>query len=178
MDEDLSQIFLSEFISVSGGLLAGLILASSMENIESVVGLLVILPGFMGMRGNIGGTLSARLGSALHLGTLKPKLKFSRILSDNIIASLLTSGVLGLFLGFVAFLFTLIAFGINDFRIVPIAFFASIISAFISVPIAVVTEFFLFRRGFDPDNIMGPYITTLGDVVSTLSLLAVMGFFV
>ena len=35
---------------------------------------------------------------------------------------------------------------------------------------------FFYKEGMDPENIMGPYVTTIGDIVSMLSLfIAVMG---
>lgn len=174
MNKEFQEIFSSEVISIVGGVVAGIILSISVGRLEVIPGLLVLLPGFLGMRGNIGGSFSARLGSALHLGTLKPKLKNTGLLRDNILAVIFLAVIVSTFLGILAYLLTLFAFGINFPNIILISLIAGLIANLIQMPVTVITSFYLYSKGRDPDNIMGPYITTLGDVVSVVSLLIVI----
>ncbi|HLD49254.1 MAG TPA: magnesium transporter, partial [archaeon] len=74
-------------------------------------------------------------------------------------------------LGTVAYFANLYFFGVNNISIIFIALFAGIFSNIIEIPITIFTTFWLFRHGHDPNNIMGPYVTTIGDIVSILSLL-------
>ena len=57
-----------------GGLLAGGILAYNLGIFESLPWALIIYPGILSIRGAIGGLFSGRLSTALHLGTIKPRL--------------------------------------------------------------------------------------------------------
>ena len=70
------ESFFSEVLAISGGTLAGFFLASSaMQNLlENFPGLLIMVPGFLGLRGNILGAVSARIGTGLHTGLIEPKI--------------------------------------------------------------------------------------------------------
>ena len=169
--EDFRQILGAEIFSVTGGVLAGLFLALYMKNALLVPALFIAFPGFLEMRGSIGGSLSARLSSALFLGFLKPTLRNQRILRGNIVAAFSLSILVGLALGVVAYALELIVFGVSFPQIISIMVLAGALSNAIEIPVIVASVFALYRRGVDPDNVMGPYITTLGDVVSIVSIL-------
>src|SRR4030043_2296144 len=168
--KDFDEILTAEMASTGGGLLAGTMLALITNRLELIPALLIFLPGFLEMRGNISGSLSARLSSALFLGAAKPKVRKNRILKGNVIATLLLVVVVSVILGAAAFFMNAVFFGIYDFRIIYIAFIAGILSNVVEVPLAVFTTFRLFRHGHDPNNIMGPYITTTGDISSVISV--------
>jgi mgtE-like transporter len=173
MKKEIKEIFSAEMLSIAGGLFAGSLLAAYTQRLELVPGLLILLPGFLEMRGNISGSLSARLGSALHLGTLKPHFKNTKTLRENIIAAVILAAGISLLLGLVAYATTFVFFRIPFQEIIWIAFLAGIISNLIQMPLTIFASFKLYSRGNDPDNIMGPYITTLGDIISVVSLIIV-----
>ena len=168
--KDFDEILTAEMASTAGGLLAGTLLAFITNKIELIPALLIFLPGFLEMRGNISGSLSARLSSALFLGATKPKIRKNRILRGNVAAALFLVLLVSVILGMAAFFMNMVFFGIFDYRIIYIAFIAGMLSNVIEVPLAVFTTFWLFRHGHDPNNIMGPYITTTGDISSVLSI--------
>ncbi|MEM2916610.1 MAG: magnesium transporter [Candidatus Woesearchaeota archaeon] len=165
---EFEEIFVSEFVSVTGGILAGFLLAHATNRLEMIPGILILMPGFLEMRGNISGALAARLSTALHLGWLK---KHPGMLRSNIAAASILAITLSAFLGIVAYIGTLLFFRINYPKIIIVALVAGIISNFIMIPITTKTTLWLFKKGHDPDNIMGPYITTIGDILSVVSLL-------
>jgi len=168
--KDFDEILTAEMASTAGGLLAGTLLAFITNKIELIPALLIFLPGFLEMRGNISGSLSARLSSALFLGATKPKIRKNRILRGNVAAALFLVLLVSVILGMAAFFMNMVFFGIFDYRIIYIAFIAGMLSNVIELPLAVFTTFWLFRHGHDPNNIMGPYITTTGDISSVLSI--------
>ena len=109
---DFYEIISSEFISITGGLVAGISLAFYTDKILLIPGLLILIPGFMEMRGNISGSLASRISSLLHIGYLKPELKKTKTLMGNIISSYLLAVTVGLVLGIVAYIATMIFFKI------------------------------------------------------------------
>jgi len=168
---DYKEIFTVEMISVTGGLLAGLMLAAHLDKFTLIPGLFILLPGFLEMRGNISGSLSGRLSSGLFLGAIKPHIKHQSLLTGNVLASFASVITVSLALGLLAYFLSGAFFGAADFSIVWIALLAGILSNLIEIPLTILTVFWLFRHGHDPNDIMGPYITTIGDIFSILALL-------
>lgn len=170
MLKDFKEILSSEIISITGGLFAGTMLVFAVDEIYLIPGLFILLPGFLEMRGNISGSLSARLSSGLFVGALKPGKK-SKILKGNVFASIILVIIVSIILGIIAYFTSYFIFGISNLDIILIALIAGILSNFIEIPLTIFSTFWLFRHGHDPNNIMGPYITTIGDIVSIFSLL-------
>ncbi len=167
---DFREILTAELISVTGGLFAGFLLALFTNQLELVPGIFILIPGFLELRGNISGSLSARLGSGLYIGALKPRFRKNRVLNGNMLASAVLVVVVSVVLGLVAYLASWFFFGLYSPDLVLIGLLAGIISNVIEVPLTIFTTFWLFRRGHDPANIMGPYVTTTGDIISIVSL--------
>src|SRR5437764_12214135 len=57
-------------VSSGGDLLAGLTLGAITHTLQALPGLLVLVPAAIGMRGNIFGALSSRLGTPIHTGEI------------------------------------------------------------------------------------------------------------
>lgn len=171
ISKDFRPILSSELISVTGGLMAGLMLTFATNKIDLIPGLLILLPGFLEMRGNISGSLSARLSSGLFVHAVQAKYRKNDILRGNVIASMILVVALSFFLGVLTYYIGVEFFGISNPNIILIAVVAGILSNIIEIPLTVAITFWLFRHGHDPNNVMGPYITTTGDIVSIFSLL-------
>jgi mgtE-like transporter len=167
---EFEEILVIEFISVTGGVLAGALLAYFLDKIALIPGLLILLPGFLAMRGNISGSLAARIGEALHLGLLKHH-RAHYFLHKNNAAAFTLGVVASVFLGLVAYLGTLVFSNVNTPEIILVALIAGVLSNLVLIPLTTKTAVWLFKKGHDPDNIMGPYITTVGDIVSVLALI-------
>jgi mgtE-like transporter len=168
---DISQMGVAEIISVTGGLAAGIMLVQITGILEQVPAILILIPAFFETNGNVGGSLAARLGTALHLGLVKGK-KGSKIVRNNILASFLVTMLSSLFMGFLTWgLAILVGVNTHDWLIIPIALFAGLISGLINIFFTTFATTLLFKHDYDPDDIMGPVVTTLGDIFSTLSLI-------
>ncbi len=168
---DVKEILPVEIASITVGLIAGTMLSFAVGNIYLIPGLLILLPGFLEMRGNISGSLSARLSAGLLLGAIKPKIGRSKIMIGNIVASFALVVMVSLLLGAISYFASSFLFGISDAKIILISVMAALLSNIIEIPVAIYATFWLFRRGHDPNNTMGPYITAMGDVLSILSLM-------
>jgi len=173
-DKKFKEIFCSQIVSIVGGLIAGTILAVYTNKLLLIPGMLILLPGFLEMRGNISGSLSARLTSGLFLGVVKPNKTKTKIVKGNILASFLLAIIVSFVLGVIAFSFIFIFFDIFAPKIILISLVAGILSNAIEIPLTLFFTFYLFSKGHDPNNIMGPFVTSTGDITSVVSLLIVM----
>ena len=160
--------------SVVGGLFAGVVLGGMRAELREVPGLLVLVPALLATRGNVYGSLGARLASGLHQGLVEPgvgvadervRAAIAAAIANGLLASLFAATVAYLVLrtlpGEVAPLPTLLA----------IALLAGIMSG-VALSIAVVVVVFAgYRRGQNPDTLVGPVVTTTGDVFGIAFLL-------
>ncbi len=170
-DRNFEEILSSQVLSVTGGLVAGTLLAIYTDKLFLVPGMLIIFPAFLDMRGNISGTLASRLSSGLYLKVINPKKVNSRIVRSNMIASFLLALAVSFFLGMVAFAINFLLFGALTPEIIMIPIIAGIIASAIEIPLTAIMTLYLFRKGHDPDNIMGPLVTSTGDISSIVALL-------
>ena len=170
-DKDFKEIFSSELVSIIIGLFAGILLAIYTKKILLIPGMLILLPAFLEMRGSLDGSLSSRISSGLFLGVVKPKKYNTPIIKGNEKASILLALGLSLLLGFIVFLINYFIFGIVYVNIIFLPLLAAIFSSLIEIPLIIAITFYLFRKGHDPNNIMGPFLTSTGDVASILGLL-------
>lgn len=153
-------------ICAVGDLIAGIILGKMTFFLETFPGLLVMIPGAIGMRGNIFGSFASRLSTNLHIGIISPKFELSEELNYNIFSSFVLTLVLSLFLGIIANLMCLLlhypAMSLIDFILISVM--AGIISNLIMLPITMIISFKSFQHGWDPDNITSPIIAAFGDL--------------
>ncbi|MDL2260910.1 magnesium transporter [Methanimicrococcus sp. OttesenSCG-928-J09] len=157
-----------ELVAVVGGIISGVILSGMTNELEMIPGLIVIIPGIMGLRGNISSTLGSRLGSAIHMGLITKIDYKNRELTNNIVGSMILTVIISIFLGFLGhFVSILLGFGSAGlFNLILISlmsgFFSGLILSFVSVYLSIGA----FRFGFDPDNVVTPSIATIGDIIS------------
>ncbi len=161
-------------VSLVAGLVAGTVLGSEAmrEGIEAVPGLLLLLPAFLATRGGVYGAMGARLASGLHQGVIKPVFEWSERMTNAIVASFVNGMVVSLFIGALTW-FVLVAVGREGglVQLVLIMAVAGFLSALLMLSVLIVVMFWGYRRGFDPDNLIGPTVTTLGDVFGIVFLL-------
>ncbi|HTG47325.1 MAG TPA: hypothetical protein VK646_06695, partial [Actinomycetota bacterium] len=98
----LTQGFVALFLSSGGDLLAGLALAFMAHELGTLLGLTVLIPAAIGMRGNIFGALGSRLGTGLNSGEFRPAWQRSGFLRQNVMGSVYLTLATCLFLAFAA----------------------------------------------------------------------------
>ena len=86
-------------------------------------------------------------------------------------ASFLLVILVSFFLGIVVFLFNLVLLKVYMPRMIFIPLIAGILANFIETPLTIFATFYLFKKGHDPNNIMGPFITSTGDITSIIALI-------
>ncbi|WP_418283194.1 magnesium transporter [Halorubrum sp. DTA98] len=161
-------------VSLIAGLFAGTILGSETmrSGIESVPGILLLLPAFLATRGGVYGSLGARLSTGLHQGIIEPRFRANRRLTNAIVASFINGMSVSVFIAVITSLtLTLFGDGGNLLQLVGIMVVAGFLSAILMLSVLITVIFLGYRRGLDPDNVIGPVVTTLGDVFGVLFLL-------
>ncbi len=154
------------FICACGDLIAGIILGQMTYFLETFPGLLVLIPGAIGMRGNIFGSFGSRISTNLHIGILTPEFKKSKNLTNNIYSSVVLTLILSLFLAIIAKCLCIIlnynSMSFIDFTLISVI--AGLISNVIMLPITMFISLKSFENGWDPDNITTPVIAAFGDL--------------
>lgn len=163
-------------VSLVGGIFAGSVLGSPgmINGFMRFPGLLLLLPAFLATRGNVYGALGARISTGLHQGLIAPRFTRDRRLLTAITASFLNGIGISVVIAIMSW---------GTLRLIPTREPASLIELIAIMVIAggltsVVLVFGLlllvfvgYRRGLDPDNLVGPLVTTLGDVFGVVFLL-------
>lgn len=160
--------------SAVGGLGAGVVLGGMRAELEAMPGLLVLVPALLATRGNVYGSFGARVATALHQGMIAPRLadadrRLVRAATAALANGLLASGFAAVAV-FVA-VSTLGAPVAPVESLVAVALLAGVLSGLTLTLVVVVAVFAGYRRGLDPDTLVGPLVTTTGDVFGVLFLL-------
>jgi len=160
--------------SAVGGLLAGVVLGSMDAEFRAVPGLLVLVPALLATRGNVYGSLGARVATGLHQGLVDPSVRDADPRLFRAVAAAVFNGLLA------STFAALVAFGILEAIgagpaplsiLVAIAILAGILSGVVLSGLVVVVVFAGYRRGYNPDTLVGPLVTTAGDVFGVAFLL-------
>jgi len=171
------SIFAGFTLSVLGGLIfnvGGLFAGRSAVLLNNLEGFLkwvfLIYPLLLTVRGDINGILSGKLGSALHLGTIKPSWKantsrfyeliglvFFFSIFDAILVSLcavILSAVLGISAKFL------------DILVISVTTFA--LGAIISMIFTFTLTFWIYNQKGDPDVYVYPIMSSINDIFITV----------
>ncbi|WP_134671155.1 magnesium transporter [Halorussus marinus] len=162
-------------VSAVGGLFAGLVLGGMRGELREVSGLLVLVPALLATRGNVYGAMGAKLSTALHQGLVEPKaIPDDRRVYAAVSAAMLNGVAISVFAAGVAYA-VLVALGRPRASLVAlaaIALVAGVLSGIALTVTVVAVAFAGYRRGLNPDTLVGPVVTTTGDVFGMAALLA------
>ncbi len=166
--QGLSILVICAFIELG----AGIILVGMTDYFTALLGLIVMVPPLLGLRGNINGALASRLGTGLNTGMIKPRLKLSQGIKINLASSLILSIIASAMIGVFSFVVNLITGAqiIGLIQLVSIAVLAGLMSGLILASLTVLVAIFAFKRGWDPDNLTAPFMATVGDFVTILCI--------
>jgi len=154
-----------------GGLFAGFVFAYQLDIFQMSPWAIAIYPAIVSAKGVIGGLLSGRLSTALHIGTIYPRFSnntrsFYALYAALIVTTLATSLVMSL----VSLPFGVLFWGITladlpDILATVVATMAlGLFLTFVTVHVAFIT----FKKGLDPDIVVYPIMSTTADIFITL----------
>lgn len=158
---------------------SGLVLDTFEETLLSYPTLLVLVPVTIGMGGNLGSILAARLSTAFHLGILSFATTDDR-LGGNAIATLGLALTIFPLVGGGAWILQSLLGGtaLTPGTVVGVALVSGLVLAVLSVLVAVGATYVAYRLGLNPDDVVIPLVTNTCDVLGVLVLFAVVRIFV
>lgn len=148
---------------------AGLSLGTNFDRfIENYPYLLIILPGLMGLRGNVFGAMASRLSTALYLGSSEANFR-DRYVATNSLFSVWLATMPVLILLFIASIKYPDATAIST--AIQIGISSSVISAIVLSLCTTAVVIIAFRKAIDPDSISAPLITSVADLITIPSII-------
>lgn len=184
---DLSKSFFGMFKETSiayffdlGGLFAGFMVAWQLGVFQLSPWAIALYPAIVSAKGVIGGLLSGRLGTALHLGTIYPRFfmntkSFYKLIEALIVMTLATSAAMSA----ISLVFGHLFWGIT-FADFPAILSVVVATMAIGLSLTLLTTkvaFISFKKGLDPDIVVYPIMSTTADIFITLCYIVVLNLF-
>lgn len=157
----VKETFPSEMVSIVGDIFAGIVLTFLILPFDSVLILLIIIPALLSLRGNITSPFIARTARDLIIGEFNAK---SWI--ENVLATYLLSLITAIIIGFFSFILDILVF---QFFLLPVVKMFSIpilsivFTLTLTIPISTTLNYIIFIYGLNPNNIVNPIMTAIGD---------------
>ena len=175
----LRETSIAYFFNI-GDLIAGFMVASQLGIFLLSPWVIALYPATISARGVIGGLLSGRLGTALHLGIIHPRFfkntkSFYKLFEALIVITLATS----IAMSSIAIVFGSFFWGITfaDFPAILSVVMATMAIGLLVSLITIKVAFVSFNRGLDPDIVVYPIMSTIADIFITLFYIGVISLF-
>ncbi len=159
-------------------MIAGLTIEKRFQAFLVYPALLVLVPPFLEDSGALGGILSARVATKLHLGVLDPRRMRLWVIADDVLLSYVYAVPVFFLLGISADIAASVAGlkGPGIFAMIGVSMLAGALSTTCAVVIGFYGAMAAYRLGLDPDSHGIPIVTSsldfLGAVALILAILA------
>lgn len=159
-------------------ILAGTVIEQRLEYLITFPALLVFIPPFLDTGGNLGGILSSRLASKLHMGLIEQRMVPNRLVLEDFASIYLISLWVYPLLGFSIHCISP-SIGLESpgaLAMVIIATFSGLLIITILNIIAYFTAIYSYKLNLDPDNFGVPITTAVVDLCGAVVLTVVINF--
>ncbi len=150
-------------------LLPAIMLEMMVEDLVKNPTILILIPPFVAVAGNLGAILASRLSSAAHLGLITLRGRPDRLVYQNLgvimLLAVLTFGTLAFLTHATALLIDVPTPGLGT--LLTITLVAGLIVTVVTSLTAYKVTAYTFVRGDDPDNVVIPVITSTMDALGT-----------
>jgi mgtE-like transporter len=153
--------------------IAGLTIEKRFEAFLVYPALLVLVPPFLEDSGALGGILSARVSTKLHLGTLDPRRWSLRAVGEDVMLIYLYALPVFLLLGVTADIASAVV-GLESpgaLDMIAVSLLAGLVATTFSVLVGFYGAVASYRLGLDPDNHAIPIVTSSLDLLGALALI-------
>jgi mgtE-like transporter len=157
----VKETFPSEMVSIVGDIFAGIVLTFLILPFKSVLVLLILIPALLSLRGNITSPFIARTARDLIIGDFNFKSWIENVLATYLL-SIVTALIIGLFsiiLDLLVFKYFLLPFD----KLISVPIISIFFTLSFTIPISTILNYFIFTYGLNPNNIVNPVMTAVGD---------------
>lgn len=154
-------------------IVAGLTIEHQLESFLTFPALLVLIPPFLEDTGALGGILSSRLASKLHLGIIEPVATPQRPARDDFAVIMMLAFPVFILVAVSAEVASLL-FGYASpgvLRMIGVSLIGGVSATLAALGIAYYSAIATYRLGLDPDNHGIPMLTSSMDLVGALALI-------
>ncbi len=141
---------------------------------------LAMVPPLNGMGGNIGSVLGARLSSGLHVGYIDISFK-DKELRTNILSTLFvgasTYTILAVFILVISPMFGFSLSANEAVSAFGVLLCTGLLLVVTLVAVSATLSLYSFKKGLDPDNVVSPLVTSIGDIFGIIFLILMMVVF-
>ncbi|HJJ44064.1 MAG TPA: magnesium transporter [Methanocorpusculum sp.] len=159
------------------GIVAGVLYTNGLEDLIAAAAVLILISPFMDGCGSIGGILTSRIGTEMHMGLVDAKFIPQGLVWKHFLENYLYALMILPLMGFVAH-YAAILCGITTPGLVPMLLL-SVIAGMIVITamnlLGYYTAVLTYRMGYDPDNFGVPVVTSSIDLIGATTLILVMG---
>ncbi len=154
---------------------SGIVLDTFESTLLQYPTLLVLVPVTIGMAGNLGSILAARLSTAVHLGIVSFHPTDDR-LAGNAVATVALALTVFPLVGAGAWALQALVGGVRlpFLTVVVVATASGLVLAALAVVVTAVTAYAAYRFELDPDDVVIPVVTNVSDVLGVLVLFGVV----
>ncbi|MBM1154659.1 magnesium transporter [archaeon] len=171
---ELAEVTSTQLTTLLIESVVGILLAYQTSLIERFPPILLILPALLALRGDVSGALAARLSTGLHLGVIRPW-RFDREVLNNWIGAIFVTVIMTSSIGILAYFWTGQQYSLPILVAVTVA--AGLLASLPTNLVIMLIAMFTYYRGINPDNVVIPLATSLGDIIGFLALLATILLF-
>ncbi|MFW9828099.1 MAG: magnesium transporter [Candidatus Thorarchaeota archaeon] len=165
----IKETFPSEVISILGDIFAGIILTIIILPYNSFPVLILMIPALLSLRGNLSGPFIARTSRDLVIGNFSKKSWIENVLATYSL-SIITAFLIGVFsITLNLLIFKLFILSVGFFMLIPVLSIS--LTLLISIPCSTGLNYFAFKKGLNPNNVVNPVMTAIDDFSTILCFL-------
>jgi mgtE-like transporter len=168
----VKETFSSEIVSILGSLLAGIALTFLILPFESFLILILMIPALLSLRGNLSGPFIARTSRDLIIGDFSKRTWLENVLATYAL-SIVTAFLIGLFTILLDYSFFKL-FILSPRYLFTIPVLSIILTLSISIPCSTSLNYFAFKHGFNPNNVVHPVMSAIDDFSTVICFFFVL----
>lgn len=165
-------MFPSEIGSIVINFVVGIILVILLENFENFSAIIIMVPQFLSVRGNVSGSYATRVARDLMVGNFNKKNNIQNIMATLVLTVIVSLMISGISFGLVTMLKIEYTMRISDFFVFPIL--VLMITTGISIPGSTLLSRTLFKKGLNPNNIIPPLWSSVDDFLIGINIYLIL----
>ena len=149
-----------------GDIFAGIVLSLLIIPFKSFPLLILIIPALLSLRGNITAPFIARTARNLIIGEFHIRRWLENVIATYFL-SIITAIIIAIF-SILLNLFFIRIFNISLTNLILIPIISILLTLSITIPISTCLNYITFKYGLNPNNIVNPVMTAIGDFMMVI----------